>query len=168
MGAFKKGWYLIYTGFKQEKNVSYQLNKLKIVHYYPKVKSIRKWSDRIKMIISPLFPSYIFVYLTNMKDYYSSLNAKGVLYYVRFGDRLEKVSDSIIEYLKIIVDSCEKVQVKYENFLPGQLVTISNGPLIGRKCEIINYKNKEFVIVRIAFLNRTVLAEIPSPNLSVL
>jgi transcriptional antiterminator RfaH len=158
--SFNKGWYLIYTNAKQERNVASQLDKIKIQHYLPLVKIARRWSDRVKILDSPLFPSYLFVYLNHSKDYFLSLEAKGALHFVRFGQKIARVSDSVISDLRIIVDAGEQIEVSFSAFQKGETVTITDGPLAGLKCEVIKYNKREMILVRIELLQRNLLLEI--------
>ncbi len=54
-------WRIIYTQNRFEFKVEDQLSQLDIEHYLPKIKVLRKWSDRYKWVHVPAFPSYIFV-----------------------------------------------------------------------------------------------------------
>lgn len=163
--SFNKGWYLIYTNSKQERIVAGQLERMKIQHYLPLVKIARKWSDRVKILDSPLFPSYLFVYLNHFKDYFLCLEAKGALHFVRFGQKIARVPDSVISDLRIIVDAGEQIEVSFSMFQKGETVTITDGPLAGLKCEVIQYNKREMILVRIELLQRNLLLEVPVNNL---
>jgi transcriptional antiterminator RfaH len=163
--SFNKGWYLIYTNSKQERNVAGQLDKIKIQHYLPLVKIAKKWSDRVKILDSPLFPSYLFVYLNQFKDYFLCLETKGALQFVRFGQKIAKVSDSVISDLRIIVETGQQIEVSFSAFQKGETVTINDGPLAGLKCEVIQYNRREMILVRIELLQRNLLMEVPVNHL---
>jgi transcriptional antiterminator RfaH len=163
--SFIKGWYLIYTNSKQERKVAGQLDKMKIQHYLPLVKVTREWSDRIKILNSPLFPSYLFVYLNQFKDYYLCLETQGALHFVRFGQKIARVEDSVISGLRIIVDAGEKIEVSFSAFQKGETVIITDGALAGLNCEVIQYHKKEMILVRIELLQRNLLLEVPVNHL---
>jgi transcription antitermination factor NusG len=164
--AFNKGWHLLYTSSKQEKKVAEQLAARNINHYLPIVKTTRKWSDRIKTLNAPLFPSYLFIYLEQLEDYYNSLEAKGALHYVRFGTQIARVADSIVNDLKIVINKGQEIEVSYTEFNKGEILTISDGPLTGLNCEVVQYKSKEMILVRVNLLKRNVLAEVPVHHLA--
>lgn len=163
--SFNKGWYLIYTNSKQERKVAGQLGQMKIQYYLPMVKIAREWSDRVKILDSPLFPSYLFVYLNQLKDYYQCLETQGALHFVRFGQKIARVTDSVISDLRIIVDAGEQIEVSFSVFQKGETVTITEGPLAGLKCEVIQYNKKEMMLVRIELLQRNLLLELPINHL---
>ncbi|MDR0756858.1 MAG: UpxY family transcription antiterminator [Tannerella sp.] len=54
-------WHVLYTSSRMEKKVKTLLDRHNIENYLPLHRSPRMWSDRVKMIDKPLFPSYIFV-----------------------------------------------------------------------------------------------------------
>jgi len=163
--SFNKGWYLIYTNAKQERKVASQLDKLKIEHYLPLVKIAREWSDRIKLLDSPLFPSYLFVYLNQFKDYYLCLEAQGAIHFVRFGQKIARVADTIINDLRIIEGAGEHIEVSFGAFQQGEMVSITKGPLTGLKCEVIKYNIKQIILVRIELLQRNLLIELPANHI---
>ena len=166
MLAFNKGWYLLYTSSRQERKVSSQLATMKISHYLPMTKSARKWADRTKVIITPLFPSYLFIYLEQIQDYYAGLNTEGVLHYVKFGTQIVRIPESIISDLKILSNYTDPIKVSMLEFRKGESLIITKGPLNGLNCEVIKYNNKEMILVRISLLKRNLLLELPICHLS--
>lgn len=57
-----EAWYVFYTASRCEKKVAKSLSDRGVKFYLPLHLSPRFWSDRIKLVEIPLFPSYIFVY----------------------------------------------------------------------------------------------------------
>lgn len=161
MSNFKSGWYLIYTKPRQERKVMSQILEKNIQAYLPVIKEKRKWSDRIKNIVMPLFPSYVFTYLNNAQDYYEGLAADGACCYVRFGNQLARVSDNDICSIRMIEKKGENIEVANTEFQPGQLLSIQHGPLAGLTCEVIQYKSRSRILVRIAILKRNLIADLP-------
>ena len=62
----KKNWYAVYTKSRCEKRVSALLTKKKIENYCP-LNRVGQSIDRKKMALEPLFPSYVFVYISEME-----------------------------------------------------------------------------------------------------
>ena len=54
-------WYAVYTKPRWEKKVADLLTKKQIENYCPLNRVLRQWSDRKKVILEPLFTSYVFV-----------------------------------------------------------------------------------------------------------
>ena len=63
MEANKK-WYAVYTRPRWEKKVADLLVKKHIESYCPLNKIVRQWADRKKLVLEPLFTSYVFVHTT--------------------------------------------------------------------------------------------------------
>jgi transcription antitermination factor NusG len=61
LGEQKPAWFVFYTAPKAEKQVEQRLADQGEEVFLPMHMSPRKWSDRIKMVEMPLFPSYLFV-----------------------------------------------------------------------------------------------------------
>lgn len=162
MSSFNPGWHLIYTMPRQEKKVSTQIAQKKVIHFLPLTKVLRKWNDRNKIIEEPLFPSYVFVYLQSMHDYYNVLDAEGALFYVKFGKEIATVSDTVINNLKIVLGSGNNVEVSAGHFQPGQLVMIEEGPFTGLTCEVVEHESEQKILVRVQLLNRNVLTSLSS------
>lgn len=161
MSNFVVGWYLIYTRPRSEKKVAQRLSDAKIDFYLPTMKISRTWHDRKKTIESPLFPSYVFIYLRQLQDYYAGLAADGALYYVRFGKQIARVNELIISNLKLVVNEGKALEVSSDYFSPSQTLMITEGSLSGLSCEVVRHKDKEMLLVRVNLLNRCILIDMP-------
>src|SRR5689334_11827491 len=62
----KKNWYAVYTKPRCEKKVSALLSKKKIENYLP-LNRVSTPGDRRKVNLEPLFPSYVFVNITELE-----------------------------------------------------------------------------------------------------
>ena len=157
MSNFLAGWYLVYTMPRHEKKVDKRLNELEITSFLPLTKKIRVWHDRKKYVDEPLFPSYVFVYLKDMQSYYGGADVDGVLYYVKSGNEIARVSETVVNNLKLISDQIDVIETCTDQFRPGQQLVIREGPLTGLSCEIIQVNNKQKLLVRVDLLQRNVL-----------
>lgn len=165
MTSFKIGWYLLYTMPKHEKKVAEQLTDQRLTYYLPMLGTVSNRCGRMKRIQVPMFPSYVFIYLDHIKDYFASLNINGVLYYVKFGGNIARVADSIVANLKLLSEFGKNVEVSVSEFQQGQILTISEGPFSGMNCEMVQYKREERILVRLNLLQRNVLMEVPTSQL---
>lgn len=163
MTSFNAGWYLLYTRPKQERRVAESLSDKQVCYYLPMHTTTRVWADRVKVVQAPMFPSYVFVNLKNQSDYFEGLSAQGVLQYVKFGGVNARVSETVINNLKMVADHGKGVEVSCTQFEQGQKLTIADGPFSGMHCEMVRYNNKEKILVRLVLLQRSVLMEVP-PN----
>jgi transcription antitermination factor NusG len=161
MQIFKQGWCVIYTKPKHEKKVSNRLTEIGIPNLFPTSKVLRTWHDRKKQIDSPLFPSYIFLYLTDMEMYYAALNTEGSLYYVRSGKEVARVREDTITNVKLLAAHLQELEISYDRFQPGEQLVIKEGPLTGLNCEIVDCSKTKKILVRVNLLQRNILTYCP-------
>ncbi len=165
MSIFRSGWYLLYTKPRYEKKVHTHLTELKIDSFLPTRKILRTWHDRKKYVDEPLFPSYVFLYLTDIQNYYDGMDAEGALYYVRSGKEIAKVSDKIIDDIKLITNQVKEIEVSEFRFQPGRQLVIREGALTGLSCEVVECNNRQRLLVRIDLLQRNILLVLPEEHL---
>ncbi len=78
-----QAWYVVYTAPRAEKQVQQRLTEQGVEVFLPIHLFPRKWSDRIKMVEMPLFPSYLFV-MTRKSDLYELVRIPGLARIVYF------------------------------------------------------------------------------------
>lgn len=165
MDLFRAGWYLIYAKPRHEKKLHARLSEMNINSYLPTRKTLRTWHDRKKYIDEPLFPSYVFIYLKDMQSYYGGMAADGFLYYVKTGKEVARVSEAVVDNIKLIVEYGNDIEVSGERFLPGQRLVISQGALTGLSCEVVSFNSKQKLLVRLDLLKRNLLLTLPETYL---
>jgi transcriptional antiterminator RfaH len=165
MSIFRSGWYVIYTMPRHEKTVHNRLAEKKVDSFLPTRKALRIWHDRKKFVDEPLFPSYVFIYLKDMQSYYEGMEAKGSLYYVRAGKELARVNDSVVNNIKLAIDKADEIEVSDSPFQPGRRMVISQGPLCGLACEVVETWSKLKILVRVDLLQRNILLKVPEDYL---
>lgn len=157
MKRFLAGWYLIYTKPRHEKKLHIRLNERNIHSFLPTKKMLRTWHDRKKCIEEPLFPSYVFIYLNDMQNYYDAIDTEGALYYVRTGNEVARVGESIISNIKLLTTGENDVEVSYSRFLPGHRLVITEGALAGLSGEVVRCDSKHKLLIRVDLLGRNLL-----------
>jgi transcription antitermination factor NusG len=161
MNVSTSGWYVIYTRPRNEKRVSRQLDLKGFPFLLPLTKSIRMWNKRKKYLETPMFPSYIFVNLHKADEYFEVLNMEGVLYFIRMGKSIAKVSDTVINNIRLIEKEPIELEISDEHFQPGRQVVIKEGTLTDLSGEIVEVKGKEKLLVRVSLLQRNILMSLP-------
>lgn len=156
----KNEWYLIYTRSKHERKVATFLDWKNIKSFLPLNQVLKQWHDRKKLIEEPLFPSYLFVYLQTVDDYYECLNCEGVFTFVKTGNEVVTIKQSLIDQLQILVNNVQNIKVSGSQFIPGQMVTIIDGPLAGVSGKIITANKKNSIIVNIEMLDRSLTVDL--------
>lgn len=145
-----KCWYAVYTAPRAEKKVSERLFLAGIEHYLPQKTVKRCWSDRIKEVIIPVINGYIFVNIKSI-DYRKVTNVFGAIAFVREGGYPIPIPENQIKRMQYMVEfSQEPVEFIYEHLERGEAITISKGPLKGMMGELVQFKGKHKVVVRLA------------------
>lgn len=157
MRTFHNSWYVIYTRPNKERKIFSALTEMGIESLLPMQKSIRSWSDRKKCIEVPLFPSYVFVCLKDLQEYYHSLTIDGVLYYLRDGKDMAKVRNSTVTDIRIASSGSNEIEVSSSYFEVGRKIIVSRGALTGLSGEIVSHGGKEKLLVRVNLLRRYIL-----------
>lgn len=158
-------WYAIRVKSRSEKKVYTDLTELGIEAYLPLQRKLRQWSDRKKWVEIPLISGYVFVYISR-KDYETVLRIYNVVCYIYFEGKAAVIREKDINLLKRMLGQVEvELEITHEELKPGQMVEIIAGPLCGVIGELIDFKGKNKVALRIPPLGYTVLVEAPGKNL---
>jgi transcriptional antiterminator RfaH len=163
----EKKWHVLWTNARAEKKVFERLQECNIEAFLPLQKTIRHWKDRKKIIEIPLFPSYLFVNVSN-KNYFSALNIQGAARFIYFEGKAATISEKQIDTIKLFLNQNIPVEVTSGNVPPGSKVKIVSGALMGIEAEITNYLNKEVVVLRLDGIRQNMLVHIPSNFLEVI
>jgi transcriptional antiterminator RfaH len=165
---FNIGWHVLYVKSHNEKKVHETLEKKGLESFLPLMKTVRKWSDRKKIIYKSMFPSYVFVKLKSPREFHDVLDVNGACAYIRFGKEYARVSENEIIKIKLLVGAEGITDIEVTHKLPkvGDIQKILYGPLTGLECEIIRIDNTKKIVVRIDSLHQNITATIPPYLLS--
>jgi transcriptional antiterminator RfaH len=153
-------WYAAYTKPRNEKKVFQFLSEKGIQTYVPLQKRLKQWSDRRKWVEEPLLNSYIFVHIP-LSQYYDVLNTPGVVRYVTFEGKAVPIPENQIEVLRRLVASESEIEVSPEKFREGDKVEVRTGPLFGLSGELVEFRGKRLVLMRIDQIGQSLLVNIP-------
>lgn len=159
-GISEEKWYAIYTRPRAEKLVYQRLVESNIETFLPLQKTMRRWSDRKKVVEKPLLTSYVFV-KTKSRYFAHVYKTNGVVKFVSFEGQPVSIPQRQIDNLKLIINSDAEVEVTFEKFLPGDNVEVINGSLIGLTGELVRIGSRNRVIVRIDRLDQNLILKIP-------
>ena len=138
-------WYVIYTKSRNEKKVAELLQKNGVESFCPLVKLKKNWSDRKKIVETPLFNSYVFVNVSE-KDRNVVFNVPGVIRYLFWLKKPAIVKDSEIESLKAVLnDTMDSFSI--ENYQIGDTVKISEGVFKGLDGVIEKQSNNKLHVI---------------------
>ena len=159
-------WYAVYTRSRSEKHLMELLEKKGIEAYVPLRKMMRQWSDRKKLVETPIIRSYCFVRV-GADQYYDVLNTPGAVRYIWFSGKPATIPEYQIDLLKAIIASEIEAECLPDTFQPGIQVKVTAGPLAGITGELINILNKKRVIIRIDQLNQVMMLSISPEQIEI-
>lgn len=159
------GWHVLRVRTRHEKKIHDLLVESSIEVFLPLTETKKQWSDRTKIILEPLFPSYIFIKLNSFRDFDYILKIKGALNFIRFGNDYARLNKEEISNIRSIIRLKDVTEINIHERFPkiGDLKKIITGPLSGLYCSIIrlNSEKKVLVSVNLNSLNQNVTATIP-------
>jgi transcription antitermination factor NusG len=163
-----KLWHVVYTRSRAEKKVLTELTQKGIECFLPLQKKLRQWKDRKKWVEMPLMTGYCFVCISR-KEYDRVLHTDNVVCYITFEGKAAVIPAKQIDALKQLTKQNDfEVKVSKENFEPGKLVEVIEGPLIGLQGELIETRGRNRFMIRFSQIKSSFLVEIPSDKLSLL
>jgi transcription antitermination factor NusG len=161
-----KKWHAVYTKPRWEKKVADLLTKKNIENYCPVSKVNHQWSDRKKIILEPLFISYVFLYIDEM-EYQSARATSGVINFVYWLNKPALIRNEEIDTIKRFLNEYDKVQLEKIEVSYNDTVRITNGLLMGQKGQILSVNNK-WVKVMLPSLGFMMQAEINVSHIEII
>ncbi len=154
-------WKVLYVASRSEKKVNERLTELGLESYVPLKKEKKQWSDRKKIIISPLINGYVFV-KTNEKNRDLVFKSPGVIQYLRYNGQDAIVRDVEIDILKSIEEKGYYAEAKpSEKLLPGQRTQILHGPFKGMTGIVEHKAGNELYSITLESIGYTIKINLP-------
>ena len=168
MKTFRKGWYVLYVNSRFEKKVYDSMKEIEIESFLPLVESISQWKDRKKVLLRPLFPSYVFVNLKTAKDIYKVLEIKGACTFIKIGTTMVRVQEQEINKIKLVINdnSLYDIKITDKKFAIGEKRKFYDGLFSGQEYEIIRIDKKEKILIRINSLSQNIVASLSNEYLT--
>lgn len=159
------GWYLVYTKPRHENIAEINLKRQGFCVYLPLLQQHKRVRNLYQIVTEPLFPRYLFVYLSAEIDDWSKVRStRGCVSLVRFGSLPARVPDKLLDQLKHDEDTrFNQEQSSTPDFQPGDRVRVIDGMLINYE-GIIENKNSQ---QRVTLLLTITEGHTRSVNLSV-
>lgn len=157
-------WYVLKVRPRHEKTIADRLASEYEI-FLPLVKNTRKWSDRIKVIESPLISGYLFI-KTDIKRKHYILAEQGVSCFVEFKKKPAVIRENEINALHVMTENPESLQIDdgYD-YKQGDEVVINRGAFAGIKGRVKLLKNKCRLFVSIEQLGKIISVEVDKCNL---
>jgi transcription antitermination factor NusG len=159
----KKQWYALYTRPRWEKKVAELLEKKKVEVYCPLNKVERQWADRRKVVMEPLFASYVFVHISEQEQL-TIKQTDGVINFVYWLNKPAVIRNEEIDTIKKFLNEYDHVTVEKTQVNLNDKVRIINGPLMLWEGQVVEIRTNT-VKITLPSLGQTLIAEIRKENI---
>ena len=154
-------WYAAYTKPRHERIVTVHLEHRGYEVVFPRYTANHRWTDRMKEVEQPLFPGYVFVRCDSVHRL-PVVQTPGLLHLVSDASGPLPVPDIEVENLRRAMETgVPLLPVPYLKV--GDSVSITRGPLRGLTGILQEIRSKQWVIVSIELLARSVAVKV-SPS----
>lgn len=109
---------------------------------FKKVK--RQYTDRVKLVETPVFKNYVFVLVGNYKEQVQVLKLDGVVDYVRYLGKPAVIREEEMAALKEFIDNYNNIQVI--SVQVGKVITIKNGIFKGQEGIVKDVFRKKVIL----------------------
>jgi transcription antitermination factor NusG len=153
-------WYAVQTRSRHEKMVARQLRGRGIKTFLPLTLQLRKWSDRRKLVESPLFPGYAFVHLAyEPQARLGVLSTDGVVNFVGAQGHGNPIPDEQIESVQNVLEN--KIPCESHPYLQvGQRVRIRGGSLEGTQGILVGTRGDHRLVISVELIQRSVAIQV--------
>jgi transcriptional antiterminator NusG len=151
-------WYVLHVRPRFEKFVETHLREKGYEIFLPTYEVKRKWSDRMRTVTLPLFPSYVFCRF-DVNHRLPILVTPGVNMIVGVGKAPVAVPEEEIGSIRKVIDSGVSTQ-PWPYLQVGETVRVENGPLEGLSGIVVRAKGEDRLVVSVSLLMRSVSVEI--------
>lgn len=156
-----KEWYVVYTKSRFEKKMKDLLDEKGITTFLPLNKVLKQRSDRKKWVEEPLFKSYLFVKIS-VTEFETIRFTPGFVKFVVFERAPAIIRQQEIDLIGSILKEYTDVVLLYDNFHVNDKVVISGGLLKGSIGNIIKYKGKNRLAIKLQDLHVDAIVEVPA------
>jgi transcription antitermination factor NusG len=156
-------WFALQTRPRWEKKVASSLNENGIEHYCPLNKVVRQWSDRKKVVLDPVFKSYVFVKVADDKKW-EVKKIDGILNYVYWLGKPARIREEEIDTIRKFLNEFEDVSVEPKNFHLTAKGRVKQGLLMNYEGMIVEISGNR-VIVKIDSMGLQLSAHFDKKNL---
>ncbi len=139
------------------------LDEKGIENYCPLNKVNRQWSDRKKVVLEPLFKSYVFVQVTEPKKW-ELMKINGIVNYVYWLGKPAVIRDEEIDTIKKFLNEFSDVEVVQQSMEVNSKVRIKQGLLMNYQGILLEIKGSK-AVVRIESMGLQLSAKFDKKNL---
>jgi transcription antitermination factor NusG len=137
-----RNWYVLYTRPHHEKKLAARLNSAGYIVFCPFQKVRRKWSDRTKMVVEPLFKGIIFIQIEDCKRN-EVLLFPGAVRYLFWQGRPAIVGTEEIATIQKWLGHYENKLMQVCQIKPGSKVRVISGKFINAEGVLVDVSDRK-------------------------
>jgi transcription antitermination factor NusG len=155
-------WCVLYTRHQHEKTVAEILSAKGFEVFLPLYESIRRWKDRSKTLMLPLFPCYVFV-RGGFSRRLQVVTTPGVHMLLFHGEQVAVIPEIEIQAIRTAVGG--QFRVEPHPFLKcGERVRVIRGSLEGVEGILVRKKNLYRLVLSVDMMAKSVAVEIDATD----
>src|SRR5579862_3518953 len=156
-------WCALYTRHQHEGTVAKILTTKGVEVFLPTYRTMRRWKDRNKQLVLPLFPGYVFcTYESNRRI--QILSTPGVHAIVTNGANVPaEIPSDEIQAIRRAVDSPLRLE-PHPYLKGGDVVRIKSGPLEGLEGIVSRSKDAFRVVLSVEMLGKSAAVDIDAAS----
>jgi transcription antitermination factor NusG len=148
-------WYAVMSRSRHEKLVASALTSIGVRTLLPLVAEVHRWSDRRKVVDTPLFPGYVFVQIPNAREaQVHVLRTTGVVRFVGNHSGASPIPDKEIDAVRAVVSNSVNCS-PYPFLKVGQRVRIVGGSLDGVEGVLLKRDAERKLVISIELIQRS-------------
>jgi transcriptional antiterminator RfaH len=144
-------WYVLYTKARWEKKVFDRLTEDGFNAYCPLQIKWRQWSDRIKKVEFPIFPSYVFVNC-DLQAHDRIRRISGVVNFVYWLGKPATIKETEFSNIRNFVSDYSEYEINFKTLHEKDEIYIQTGPFKENKATIVKI-GKHKAILELKQLN---------------
>lgn len=151
-------WYALYTRHQHEKLVAETLAVKGFEVFLPLCEAVRRWKDRRKRLLLPLFPCYVFL-RGGLDRRLQVITTPGVHMILSSGGRVAVIPEDEIEGVRRAVEGPFRVE-PHPYLRCGQRVRVTHGSLEGVEGILVRRKNLYRLVLSVDMLAQSASVEV--------
>ena len=157
-------WFVIWSASRAEKQVEKRLAAMGLPTWLPTLKERHRWSDRWRIVESPLFPGYLFTRATDA-DWHRILRTPGVLTVITERGKPARLADSFISMLREAIGregAAPEAVTDHAEHQVGDEVIVQDGAFQGLRGVVRERRSRRQLVLWVAQIGRGVAFTIGS------
>jgi transcription antitermination factor NusG len=114
----------------------------------------------MKWVDMPLLRSYIFVRVSQ-DNYAKVLSTDSVVRFITFENKAVPIPDKQIDTIRLLLNQGAELEVVSKRFEPGDKIVVQAGPFLGLQGELVQYRGKKKVLIRLGSMSESLLVTLP-------